>query len=424
MRGVPGFDVEAFLAVHSAGAAPTSIRANPSKGGVFDGDVPWCTAGRYVFPRPAFILEPSWHTGRYYVQEASSMFLEQAFSPGLRVLDACAAPGGKSTHLQTLVGDGLLVSNEVIRSRVGVLSENLQRWGGSNVVVTSNDPSDFASLPGFFDLVMVDAPCSGSGLWRRDPEAIAEWSPAQVELCGARQERILGDLWPCLREGGLLIYSTCSYSVRENEAILDWLCAHYPLESVRLPAAWGIVETQSVAGAFGYRFYPYLLQGEGLFMACLRKLDSSGAVAAPRVSWARPPAFVQPWLDLGEYRIFTLGETAHAIPDRLSADFATVASALWIRQAGIPLGQVLREELIPDHALALSGHAGTGFARLELDHAQALAYVRKDELVLEGAPKGWAMVCYEGYGLGWVKVLQGRINNYFPKNLRVLKRSR
>jgi 16S rRNA C967 or C1407 C5-methylase (RsmB/RsmF family)/NOL1/NOP2/fmu family ribosome biogenesis protein len=438
LRGLPGFDEAAFLDVHNRGVFPTSIRRNPAKGATLDGPspVPWCAFGQYLFPRPSFITDPAWHTGQYYVQEASSMFLEQAYlqhASGLaapRVLDACAAPGGKSTHLRALMGDtGLLVSNEVIRTRVGMLSENMQRWGGAGVIVSSADPRSFGSLPNFFDILLVDAPCSGSGLFRREPEAIREWSPEQVELCGARQQRILGDLWGSLKEGGLLLYSTCSYSPRENEDILGWLCGNLGAESLALSLdpAWGVVETQ--APAYGYRFYPHLLEGEGLFMAVLRKTGgawpSGGRVPVQGLVRMdnREAELARPWIEGADRFIYArLGESIRAIPEALAADMTLITSVLPVREAGVALGQLMRKELIPDQALALSGLVSSCVPLLALSREQALDYVRKDELRLEGAPRGWALVTYEGQGLGWVKVLEGRINNYYPKAWRVLKR--
>lgn len=443
LRGLPGFDEAAFVSVHERGEAPVSVRLNPAKPG-YDPAVasspglepasarvvPWCPAGRYLNERPSFILDPSWHTGRYYVQEASSMFVEQAFRQHAgemrapRVLDACAAPGGKSTHLQALAGDGLLVSNEVIRTRVGILSENMQRWGGDNVVVTSADPRAFGAAAGCFDVILVDAPCSGSGLFRREPEAIREWSPELVELCGGRQQRILSDLWGALREGGLLIYSTCSYSRKENEAIVEWLMNTYSAESLplALDPSWGVV-----ASGGGYRFYPYLLEGEGLFMACLRKPGLSRAGARS----LRPASFLsrreaepaRTWLSSpDDYDYLLTGETIRALPAALASDMVWLSSILPVREAGVAVGQPTRKELVPDPALALSRLVGPGVSRLALTLEQALAYVRKDDLRIEGAPQGWALVTFEGYGLGWVKVLPGRINNYWPKPWRVLKR--
>ncbi|HEY1033070.1 MAG TPA: RsmB/NOP family class I SAM-dependent RNA methyltransferase, partial [Flavipsychrobacter sp.] len=218
LQGVKGFNKEAFIAAHQQ-AAVTSVRLNPYKvSGVFHNaeKVPWCSEGRYLDARPVFTLDPLFHAGAYYVQEASSMFLQQALKAtvpdnnNLRVLDLCAAPGGKSTLIASLLGkDSLLVSNEVIRTRASILEENMSRWGYMNTWVTSNDPKDFGKLKGYFDVIVVDAPCSGSGLFRKDERALGEWSEANVALCSGRQQRILADVWPALKEGGVLIYATC-----------------------------------------------------------------------------------------------------------------------------------------------------------------------------------------------------------------------
>lgn len=247
LEGIPGYDRDAFENVHEAGRQVTSLRINPGKWADPDIDkliegfslhqgrqiaasqIPWCVNGYYLSDRPSFTFDPYLHGGAYYVQEASSMFIGYALEKvcgkkkGLKALDLCAAPGGKTTLLASLPNISLLVSNELIRSRVPVLYENVVKWGAPHVFVSQNDPRDFQRLPGFFDILMVDAPCSGSGLFRRDPDAISEWSPNNVTLCSQRQQRILADAIPSLKDDGLLIYSTCSYSIEEDEHILDWL---------------------------------------------------------------------------------------------------------------------------------------------------------------------------------------------------------
>jgi 16S rRNA C967 or C1407 C5-methylase (RsmB/RsmF family)/NOL1/NOP2/fmu family ribosome biogenesis protein len=451
LKGLPGFDEQPFLDVHDGEPSPTSIRFNSLKYNPIELDalqqqicpgtawqpVPWCASGWYLPSRPSFILDPLWHAGLYYVQEASSMFIEQVYRQHAgsltapRVLDACAAPGGKSTHLLSLMGqEGLLVSNEAIRSRVPVLSENLQRWGGTNSVITSNDPRSFHSLPGFFDIVVVDAPCSGSGLFRKDPDARKEWSDDHVRMCGARQQRILADLWDTLKEGGLLIYATCSYSVEENETIVDTLCSNFSVETLKVdcPPSWGITEVLTPAsGAYGYRFYPNRIKGEGFFISCMRKIGhslpdslhirpSKQAVKKewePLLKWIRNP---------NDYSFMTLGDTIRALPATLASNIDQLSAALYVRESGISLGQLMHEELIPDAGFALSSLPSEAVPRLTLTKEQALAYLRKDELHAGEAPKGWALVQFERWPLGWVKVLPGRINNYYPKHWRVLKR--
>ncbi|HYO23166.1 MAG TPA: Fmu (Sun) domain protein, partial [Flavisolibacter sp.] len=226
LEGVAGFDKEAFIQVHNEAQAPTSIRINPAKASMVNGEwsitigsssavqhsqqIPWTQYGFYLAQRPSFTFDPFFHAGCYYVQEASSMFLEQAFtqllnlSKPLKVLDLCAAPGGKSTHIQSLLSaESLLVSNEVIKTRSIVLTDNIIRWGCKNVFVTNNDPRAFQKLTGYFDVMVVDAPCSGSGLFRKDEAAIEEWSLNNVTLCSQRQQRILADALPALKEDGL-----------------------------------------------------------------------------------------------------------------------------------------------------------------------------------------------------------------------------
>ena len=223
LKNVEGFDEKSFLHVHEHRKPVVSVRINPEKitAAPFGGaeKIPWSSTGYYLPERPSFTLDPLLHAGAYYVQEASSMFLEQCLrqttdlSSPLKVLDLCAAPGGKSTLIQSFISnESLLVSNEVIKTRVAVLVENLSKWGNENVIATNNDPRDFARLNGFFDVLVIDAPCSGSGLFRRDPDAISEWSVAAVETCSMRQQRILSDSYACLKQNGILIYSTCSYS--------------------------------------------------------------------------------------------------------------------------------------------------------------------------------------------------------------------
>ncbi len=289
LSGEPGFEPVNFINAHQIIESPTSIRINPFKKSALktNGQVPWCSEGYYLDTRPSFTFDPLFHAGCYYVQEASSMFIDhilkyirQNDDEPIKVLDLCAAPGGKSTLINSAIGSkDLLVANEIIKTRVPVLCDNLNRWGTPNIIVSNNDPKDFSRLDGFFDMILVDAPCSGSGMFRKDAAAMNEWSEANVNLCHQRQERILADVYPALKEGGYLIYSTCSYSHQENEDILDWLCTEFDMESIRIPINkdWGIEETQSVAQkAWGYRFYPGKVKGEGLFAACLKKKESSG----------------------------------------------------------------------------------------------------------------------------------------------------
>jgi 16S rRNA C967 or C1407 C5-methylase (RsmB/RsmF family) len=251
-------------------ASPTSIRVNDKMSyHASDEEVAWCKNAYYLAERPLFTADPLIHGGIYYVQEASSMFLYQAikqhFPTARTVLDLCAAPGGKSTLLtQTLPGNSLLVSNEIIRSRAYILAENLIKWGNANVVVTNNEPKDFDTLPNFFDAMVIDAPCSGEGMFRKDAGAIKEWSEYNVKLCAERQREIVSAVWDTLKSDGILVYSTCTYNREENEENVEWICNELGGEILHLD----LNGNQDITVTdYGYRFYPHKTQGEGFFLA-------------------------------------------------------------------------------------------------------------------------------------------------------------
>ncbi len=444
LQRVPGFDETAFEQTHQSGEQVTSIRLNPRKQTATENHqsaianlqskIPWTSHGYYLASRPSFTLDPFFHAGAYYVQEASSMFLEQALrqttdtSQPLLVLDLCAAPGGKSTLLQSLISkESLLVSNEVIQSRVNILKENMIKWGSDNVVITHNDPRDFSKLSGLFDVLVVDAPCSGSGLFRRDPAAINEWSEANVQLCSQRQQRILADAWSCLKQDGVLIYSTCSYSVEEDEDILDWLMQEFEVESLRLNVeqAWSIDEVQSTANAYGYRFWPNKVKGEGFFIAAFRKQETTEPVNVKIRKDAVPSKdeirIASSWLQSTEGRSFVLqGQNIAVVPAAWHTAVQYLMQQLKVRYAGVELGTLAKNDLLPEHALALSTIVNSNIVAIALNEEQALNYLRKQELQVASAHKGWALAQYQGMNLGWMKLLGNRINNYYPKEYRIL----
>ncbi|MBC7902103.1 MAG: RNA methyltransferase, partial [Gemmatimonadaceae bacterium] len=338
----------------------------------------------------------------------------------------------KSTHIQSLINENsLLVSNEIIKQRVNVLNENLVKWGGANTIVTNNDPAHFARLEGYFDVMMVDAPCSGSGLFRRDENAIEEWSPNNVALCSQRQQRILADAWPSLKEGGILIYSTCSYSRQENEHILDWLAESFSVESLPIDISDfpGIVSVGSpIAKFIGYRFYPDKIEGEGFFIAVLRKTDGTDTGASPpkkktlRIT-ANELSMIQPWLTEGiERSFFKQQDDILALPASFENDLVHLQQALYIRKAGLVIGKTTVKDLVPDHQLAMSSWVAEKINSIELPYTQAIQYLRKDEVHIEGAVPGWNLVKFNGHNLGWAKILANRTNNYYPKEWRILKK--
>lgn len=443
LEGIKGFDKEAFKEVHASGEQITSVRLNPSKRSSFSlsnsefSQVPWSQFGYYLSKRPSFTFDPLFHAGCYYVQEASSMFLEQAFrhlldlSQPLKVLDLCAAPGGKSTHIQSLISsDSLLVSNEVIKSRCNILTDNIIKWGCENVIITNNDPSAFKKLTGYFDVVVVDAPCSGSGLFRRDEEAINEWSLNNVALCCQRQQRILADVLPALKQGGLLIYSTCSYSKEEDEDIEDWLVGELKMknEKLRIDEEWGIVETISEkTSSYAYRFFPNKVKGEGFFISCFRKTIDENEVRTrpfkPEAATASDRALLQSFLK--ETRaIIKEKDTYFAFTDTASNAFQQLRSFLNIQYKGVELGQIMKNKLVPSHALALSTIISDHVVRAGLTYEEAILYLQRQELKVVTQATGWQLVTFQNKPLGWINALPTRINNYYPKELRILKQER
>jgi 16S rRNA C967 or C1407 C5-methylase (RsmB/RsmF family)/NOL1/NOP2/fmu family ribosome biogenesis protein len=440
LRAVPGFDEGAFLAAHSL-PPPVSVRLHPLKGaGLWPQAlrVPWCPEGRYLPERPLFTADPLFHAGAYYVQEASSMLLhhlwQHIMAPlsgpqwGLRVLDLSAAPGGKSTLLASLLDErSLLIANDVIRSRATILDESMTRWGYTNTWVTSNDPRDFGRMPGYFDAMLVDAPCSGSGLFRKDPRALNEWSGDAVQLCAARQQRILADAWPSLKEGGVLFYATCSYSPAEDEAILDWLGGQYDVETLEAPMAegWGVVTVRSPKkGLAGYRCFPDKLGGEGFFIAALRKQEAATPFYYPRFRAAHMRKAEEASRHLLRPGPFTILEddrrAAIAIAPWHEPDYHFLREIVYLRKGGIRLGTASQKDWIPEHDVALSLDRRPGLPQWALSREEALRFLKKEELAPPpGLPRGWQVASFEGRGLGWVKVLSNRVNNYLPKSWRI-----
>lgn len=414
--------------------SPVSVRFNPRKLQPDAGtSILWCREGRYLDERPSFTLDPRFHAGGYYVQEASSMLIEQAVRqtiPGNKsvvALDLCAAPGGKSTHLLSLLSpDSLLVSNEVIRSRANILIENIEKWGTDNVIVTNSDPSGFDRLPEFFDLILVDAPCSGEGLFRKEPEAMQEWSPKNVDLCSLRQRRIVSDIWPSLKPGGILLYSTCTYNSQENLDNLTWFAEENDLvfEAIALETAWG-VEVLRDKVVTAYQCFPHRVKGEGFFFAVMRKGGNHIEKRIKTKETLQPPSTGQlggakDWvMNVQEEFFFLHGQHLRMMPLSQKNLLQVVLERLHVLQAGTGVGEIMKNRIVPDHALALSVKRSSMVPRIALEQAQALDYLRKNPLNLSSHEHGFHVVEFEGLGLGWVNMLPGRINNLFPPARRV-----
>lgn len=464
----------------------TSIRINPAKPAACpDGEaVPWCAAGRYLTDRPQFTLDPLFHAGAYYVQEASSMFIEQAWRtilerqegleplesleklapienlepleklapldspkapcPALRLLDLCAAPGGKSTLWRSLLPDGsLLVANEPIRQRAQVLAENLTKWGHPDVVVTSAYPDEFAPLGSFFDIIAADVPCSGEGMFRKDEGAREEWSPEAVIACAERQWGIISDVWPALRQGGWLVYSTCTFNAEEDEHMVARICRELGAEVVPIAhdPAWQIVEGKDAEGnTLGYHFYPHRTKGEGIYMCLLHKTSEAptgrsskkekkgkkGAKQSGKSSVGgsvRGGSTVAPWLACSaDFKFFSpTEEHIGAVRQSLFDPIIAVTGTVRALTAGILLAEEKGKKLIPQHALAMStALADDAFPRQELDLDSALAYLRREAITLPAdCPRGYVVVTHKGRPLGFVNNLGSRANNLYPEQWRI-----
>ena len=422
-----------------------SIRLNPTKYGATlqYKPVPWATNGYYLPQRPSFTYDPLLHAGCYYVQEASSMFVEQAVKQHLHeaniALDLCAAPGGKSTLLRSLLPDDcVLVSNEVMRQRAQVLAENITKWGHPRCVVTSNYPADFTPLGALFDLVLVDAPCSGEGMFRKDEVAVAEWSPENVEVCWQRQRDILTDVWPTLRPGGLLIYSTCTFNTQEDEENVRWMMDELGAEllPVSTDASWGITPSLMPNVPHAYRFLPGRTRGEGFFLAVVRKpkegpLSSQYAKVTDckkhkktkdRHNAIAVPTECKQWLTHdNSYTYKVMGTEIIAIPTDMESLHTLLDERLHVLKAGITLAEIKGRDALPAHDLAMSTALHTGaFARHELSYIDALRYLHREAIILPAnAPRGVALVTYRDTPLGFVKNLGNRANNLYPNEWRI-----
>ena len=430
--------------------------------------MPWCGDAFYLGERPVFSLDPLLHAGAYYVQDPSAMFVGsvaagiiKASEVPLKVLDLCAAPGGKSTSIAAaLRPSDLQVANEVIGSRASVLAENMVKWGSVNTVVTNSDPKDFERLGGWFDLIVADVPCSGEGMFRKEPASIAEWSPDNVKLCAARQRRIVADVWPALREGGYLIYSTCTFNAQENDDNAEWICREFGAEviapdsaSLQTSFATGqsarracslrelVLRDGATSGAIetrcGLQFAPGITRGEGQYVAVLRKVSPARQVN-PKVSKA--PKRVVCGLVQGDMEAVqaetSAGTLIKAFPSAIAADIRFVEERLKAIRSGVAVAAVKGRDLIPQADLALSqafNRGGTSsqgtpvaeggsegpFPQVELTLEQALQFLRCEALRLPDAPKGFITVTYEHLPLGFVKNLGTRANNLFPQVWRL-----
>ena len=393
-----------------------------------DGRVPWAGNAVYLDHRPQFTLDPLIHMGCYYVQEASSMFLEQAVrkcvSGPVKALDLCAAPGGKSTLLASLLPEGsLLVSNEIQRSRAQILAENMTKWGRTGVMVTCNTPKQIGQSNLMFDLIAVDAPCSGEGMFRKDEGAVTDWSLQNVEMCAERQRQIIEDIWPALKPGGYLIYSTCTFNRHEDEDNVQWIIEQFGAEAIKIDTnpEWNIKASLTQDNLPVYHFMQHLTRGEGFFLCLLRKPDGAFRELPQKPFKPDPtvPAECRKWLNDG-YEYYVKGDSIYALPAPLASDMNQVNKELYSLIPGIEVAVRKGHDWVPAHALAMSDALNTeAFNKVDITRKQALEYLHCDALRLEDAPRGIVLLTYKGIPLGFAKNLGNRANNMYPQEWRI-----
>lgn len=429
-----GNEATAIINAILTSKTPTSIRYNTikSKNGHQGDVVLWHPEGRYLDEKPVFTLDPHFHGGKYYVQEASSMFIREILcqlnvEKNARILDLCAAPGGKSTLLADFFKEGLLVSNEIIKNRAQILKENIIKWGSGNVVVTNNEPKDFFALDKYFDLILVDAPCSGEGMFRKDTDAIQEWSLRNVDICVSRQREIIKNIVKSLKPEGHIIYCTCTYNQNENIENVSQFCEEHNLKSIPLitKEEWNL-EIIKKENRIGYQFLPHKVKGEGFFVSVMQKSSLQ-----KHEKWTAKKSNLQKLTkaeldlilkfvkteDLHFYKT-GLGDV-YAYNEIMHDDIHVLLANLKVIHSGIKCGNLNKNVFIPDHSLAMSMIVADDIPKLELDKKESLAYLNKTLLHVNSSYKGWCLVCFEGTALGWVKNLGNRINNYYPSEWRI-----
>lgn len=423
-------------------ASPVAVRLNPAKcgdEGVWsDGEtIAWSKNGRKLKERPSFTLDTAFHAGAYYVQEAASQFIDHIVSTeelqGKRVLDMCSAPGGKTTIYSTAVGvDGLVVANEYVRSRANVLADNVRKWGMGNVLVTNNAPEHIAQFEGWFDLVAVDAPCSGEGMFRKEEVAREDWSLDAVKMCAARQLSIVREAWQSLKAGGLFIYSTCTFNDEEDEGVLRTFIDEMgdvfePSQRVEIDDAWGVVRGE--VGAFQtFRFFPHKTDSEGLFVAVARKAEPT----TQRTPKARKKVMqeidkvsrkeLMRWLEDAEQYLFAMvADTIYAYRTEQFKAVQSLSEGLTAIYSGVAMGQIFKGKLKPDWALSqYVGLNRDAVAVEELDEQRALDYLRKKDIAVGDMVEGMNLVTHNGRVLGFAKRVGVRCNNLYPNSLKIM----
>lgn len=459
-ESLPHDGAERLLAALSAAApggnsapAPT-IRCNPfKKAEVMDGvEELWCEGAFKLAERPDFTLDPAFHAGAYYVQDSSSMFpyliadeIDSALGTNGVLLDLCASPGGKSTHLLSLFAkEGrIILSNEAVPKRIPALTDNLAKWGVSRLIATNRDPKNLGRLEGLFDVILADVPCSGEGMFMRSSDALNDWSLRTVKECAVRQRSIISDIWPALKEGGLLVYSTCTYNHKENSDnvryIIEELGAEYvPVDKV-LAAVPGLLKLD-----YGYQFALGSVMGEGQFFAVLRKRSGRSLSAAVASKGQKSPLKeLRVNISDNQKNTFFYNKTEESIymmPSDVAERMIAIAEAItfsYVKMIGCRVGTVKAGKVIPDADFALSAElqrchfeikfeelkAALQFSVAEVDRGTALRFLARENITpLPEWKQGYVLLCYNSLGLGFINNLGNRCNNLYPQERRIRKR--
>lgn len=446
---IPAQELEEFVHALTVDDQTCCIRQNRAKSQAQCGQpIGWnAPDGAYLDERPNFTLDPLMHAGCYYVQEASSQFvthvLRTLVHEPVTALDLCAAPGGKSTAMISVLPEGShLASNEIDRRRARILAENVTKWGNPNVTVTCNAAKDYSKLRNLFDVILTDVPCSGEGMFRKDEGAVSDWSPQKVQGCVALQREIVETIWPTLKPGGLLIYSTCTFNVHEDEEMLAFICEELGGEALEIPveAAWNI-HPPLLGSRPCYRFMPHYTKGEGLFMAVIRKAGEpfstssnfkedkhgkpnkgNGKGKPQAIDLKKLEPMLQSQLNCEVKIEATPDGILRAIPtSHLPLHQALTSQGLFILQSGIEMGTIKGKDVIPAHALALStARNDNAFPMVDVSLDVALNYLRHEAILLpDEAPRGYVIIAYQGHALGFVKNLGNRSNNLYPQEWRI-----
>lgn len=409
-RSLMGEELYSKLISGLAATPPVSIRLNPfkvAKDAYLEDDeqlnglqltpVPWAKDGYLLSERPSFTLDPLFHAGAYYVQEASSMFLDfiirQLVKEPVTMLDLCAAPGGKTTCAMAALPEGsILYSNEPIRTRANILAENVMKFGHPDIIVTNNYAKDYAKAKKTFDVILTDVPCSGEGMFRKDPNAINEWSTSNVDSCWKLQRSIVEDIWQCLKPGGILIYSTCTFNAHEDEENVQWIIDNLGADPIALE---GVKEEWNITGALKgnlpvYRFIPGKTKGEGMFMAVMRKKGEPTQGSTPTIL-------------------------------KKEGKISMKEKGLKVMTHGINPPTQKGKKTIPDISLALSiNQKENDYPHVDVDRQTAINYLRREAITLPADTlRGIVTITYKGLGLGFANNIGNRANNLYPQEWRI-----